>query len=53
MQRWLSDFAYRADLGIGVFAAAGALVVTIAFLTVGSQAFRAATLDPTTALRDE
>lgn len=53
MQRWLSDFAYRADLGIGVFAAAGALVVTIAFVTVGSQAFRAARLDPTAALRDE
>ncbi len=53
MQRWLSDFAYRADLGIGVFAAAGALVVTIAFVTVGSQAVRAATLDPTTALKDE
>jgi len=53
MQRWLQDFAYRIDPGVGLFAAAGALALLIAFLTVGSQALRAARLDPAKTLRTE
>lgn len=52
-QRWLQDFAYRIDLGPGLFLAAGGLVGLVAFLTVGVQAWRAARLDPATTLRDE
>jgi putative ABC transport system permease protein len=53
MQRWLADFAYRIDLGVGVFTLAGVIAVGVAFLTVGVQAYRAATADPVEALRAE
>ena len=53
MQRWLDDFAYRFDLGVGIFLLAGTITLAIALLTVGTQALRAAQLDPATTLRDE
>jgi putative ABC transport system permease protein len=53
MSRWLDGFAYRIDLGVGVFLVAGALALIVALATVGSKAYRAARLDPTTALRSE
>jgi len=53
MSRWLEGFAYRIDLGAGVFVAAGALALAVALGTVGVQAWRAARLDPTRALRSE
>jgi len=53
MSRWLETFAYRIDLGVGVFALAGGIALVIALGTVGGQAWRAAMLDPTAALRDE
>jgi putative ABC transport system permease protein len=53
MSRWLEGFAYRIDLGAGVFLAAGALALVVALGTVGTQAWRAARLDPTKALRSE
>ncbi|MFB6098884.1 MAG: ABC transporter permease [Salinibacter sp.] len=51
--QWLQNFAYRIDLGPGIFLLAGGLVGAIALLTVGVQAFRAARIDPATTLRDE
>jgi putative ABC transport system permease protein len=51
--KWLQDFAYRVELGVGVFAAAGALAVAIAFITVAGQAWRAARQNPVTSLRSE
>ncbi len=53
MTRWLDAFAYRVDLGPGVFLAAGAVALAIAFLTVGYQALRAALADPVKSLRYE
>ena len=53
MERWLEDFAYRIDLGVGVFALAGALALGIALLTVSYQALKAALADPVRALRYE
>lgn len=53
MQRWLDAFAFRIDLGIGVFALGGLLALTLAVLTVGSQAFRAARVNPADSLRYE
>lgn len=53
MSRWLEGFAYRIDLGVGVFIAAGVLALIVALGTVGIQAWRAARLDPTKALRSE
>jgi len=53
MQRWLADFAYRIDLQWWMFALAGVSAVTIAFLTVGAQAVRAALANPVNSLRSE
>jgi len=53
MERWLDGFAYRTDLGPGVFVLAGGLALTVALLTVSAHALRAATTDPVKALRYE
>jgi putative ABC transport system permease protein len=53
LRRWLDGFAYRIDLGAGVFLLAGALALALALATVGVQAWRAARMDPVRALRDE
>lgn len=53
LSRWLEDFAYHIDLGIGTFLLAGALALTVAFLTVSYQAIRAAVANPIEALRYE
>jgi len=53
MQQWLTSFAYRVDLGLGVFALAGGAALLIALLTVSTQAIRAARTDPATTLRSE
>jgi ABC-type antimicrobial peptide transport system permease subunit len=52
-RQWLSAFAYRIDLEAWYFVAAGLLALLIAFLTVGSQAFRAARINPVQCLKEE
>lgn len=53
MNRWLSDFAYRIEVGWWIFALAGLGALTIALVTVSSQAIRAATANPSESLRSE
>jgi putative ABC transport system permease protein len=53
MQRWLDDFAYRVDLGPGVFLLAGGLALVTAVVTVAALAWRAALADPVESLRYE
>ncbi|AMR32653.1 hypothetical protein A0256_15095 [Mucilaginibacter sp. PAMC 26640] len=53
MSRWLQDFAYRIDIGWGVFVLAGGMAVVIAFLTVGYQSVKAALSNPVKSLRSE
>ncbi|MEP0547445.1 MAG: ABC transporter permease [Rhodothermales bacterium] len=53
MNRWLDGFAYRVDLGAGVFLVAGAAALVIALAAVSGQALRAATADPVESLRYE
>ena len=53
MNRWLQDFSYRTELGIGVFVIAGVLALAIAWLTVSYQSIRAAVANPVNALRHE
>ena len=53
MRRWLEGFAYRIDLGVGVFLLVGTLALGIALLTVSYQAVKAAQADPVKALRYE
>ena len=51
--QWLHDFAYRVEMGVGLFVVSGALSFLIAGLTVGHQAMRAALTNPVETLRTE
>lgn len=50
---WMNQFPYRADVGPGLFVFGIALVVALAFLTIGTQTFRAASTKPVETLRNE
>ena len=51
MQQWLDEFAYRIDLGAGIFLLAGLLALLIAWITVSWQSMRAARTNPVQSLR--
>ncbi|HEV2353454.1 MAG TPA: ABC transporter permease [Puia sp.] len=53
MREWLQDFAYRVDIGAGVFVLAAVAVILITLLTIGSHALRAAVANPVKTLRSE
>ena len=53
MHNWLQDFAYRIDIPVWIFAAAGILAIGIAILTVSFQAIKAAIANPVKSLRTE
>jgi putative ABC transport system permease protein len=53
MHNWLQDFAYRINIGWWIFIAAGVIAFLIAFITVSSQAIRAALANPVKSLRTE
>ncbi len=53
MQRWLLDFSYRIELGLMPLLLTALVASAITFITIGTQAWRAATADPANTLRDE
>ena len=53
MNNWLKDFAYRITINVWIFAIAGVAALIIAIITVSYQAIKAATSNPTKALRYE
>jgi len=53
MNKWLQDFSYRIEIQWWIFALAGIAALLVAFVTVSSQAIRAANLNPVKTLRDE
>ncbi len=53
MNQWLTDFAYRIEIGPGIFVFAGLTALTIALLTVSWQSIRAALANPVDSLRSE
>jgi putative ABC transport system permease protein len=53
MNRWLQDFAYRTNIGLMVFLISGSIACLIAFITVSTQAMRAALTNPVKSLRTE
>jgi putative ABC transport system permease protein len=52
-RQWLDHYAFRTDLGLGVFALAAVASVGIALLTVSFQALKAALANPVKSLRNE
>ncbi|UCE40269.1 MAG: ABC transporter permease [Candidatus Aminicenantes bacterium] len=53
MKKWLANFAYRIDLGIGIFAISAFLALAVALITIGWQSVKAAITDPVNSLRYE
>ena len=53
MDKWLDRFAYKIDLSIWIFLWAAIISLVIAWLTVSSQALRAANVNPAKCLKDE
>lgn len=53
LTRWLQGYAYRTDIGWGVFAMAGAVTMGIAMLTVSFKCLQAALANPARSLRSE
>lgn len=53
MHKWLESYAYRIEIGTGVFVLAGCVAVMIALVTISFQAVKAAISNPVKSLRTE
>ena len=53
MHSWLSSYAYKINIGIGVFVIAFSAIVLLTLLTVSFQAIKAAIANPVKSLRTE
>lgn len=53
MNKWLQDFVYRINIGVGVFIVAVLISIVIAWATVGYKAVKAAIANPVKSLRSE
>ena len=53
MHKWLSDFAYRIDIGIEIFALSLLGILVISLCTVGYKSLRAALSNPIESLKSE
>lgn len=53
MYNWLQDYAYRINIGVGIFAMAGIIVFLIALITISFRAIKTARANPVKSLRTE
>lgn len=53
MNRWLEGFAYRIEIHWGLLVLAALITISIAFATISYKSFKAATMNPIKALKDE
>ncbi|GAB4016869.1 ABC transporter permease [Spirosoma migulaei] len=53
MNKWLTNFVYRIELGAGMFILAMLITFMVALLTVGFQSMKAALMNPIKTLRTE
>ncbi|RNC92333.1 MAG: FtsX-like permease family protein [Allomuricauda sp.] len=53
MNRWLEDFTYRTDIGLGILLAAAIVAIAIALITISYQSIKAAIANPVKSLRTE
>lgn len=51
--KWLEDYQYKVEIGWGIFAVAGIIVLVIAFATMSFQSIKAAISNPVKSLRNE
>lgn len=51
--QWLGAFAYRVEVGWGIFLMSGMLALTIAMITISYQAIQAAMANPVKSLKNE
>jgi putative ABC transport system permease protein len=51
--QWLQSFAYRTNIGAGIFFIAGGSIVIITLLTISFQSIKAAVMNPVKSLRTE
>lgn len=53
MNKWLNNFAYRANLGVWIFLSSALLALVISVATVSFQSIKAALADPAKSIRTE
>jgi putative ABC transport system permease protein len=53
MHTWLEDFEYRTEVSWWIFVIAALVIIVIAGLTISTQVFKAATVNPVKTLRSE
>lgn len=53
MNRWLTEFAYRINIGFEIFLFAGVIALTIAFFTTSWQSVKAANSNPVDSLKSD
>jgi ABC-type antimicrobial peptide transport system permease subunit len=53
MHKWLENFAYRTEISWWIFITTGAVMLTIAMVTLGFQTIKAAIANPVKSLRSE
>jgi len=53
MDKWLQSFAYRTEIGLGIFITAALLAQLIALISVGLQTIKTALMNPVKSLRYE
>jgi putative ABC transport system permease protein len=53
MNKWLEDFTYRIEIGLGVFVLAILLAILISIATVSYQSIKAAIVNPVKSLKTE
>ena len=53
MQYWLEGFAYKAGIGVGVFAITGSVALLLTIVSISTQAIRAAQRNPVDSIRYE
>jgi putative ABC transport system permease protein len=53
MNKWLQNFAYRVNIGLGIFLLAGGIALIVALLTVSYQSIKAAVANPINSIKYE
>jgi putative ABC transport system permease protein len=53
MNQWLNDFAYRVQIGPGIFLVASLVAILVAVITISFQSVKAALANPVNSLRNE